>query len=266
MRIVTAKECTFMQLGRQGENLAQTVLFDVSGWSELYGEGTFSLLHQRSTDTAPYECPITVEDGFVNWAVRNADTALAGYGKAELVYTVNDAVAKSIIYQTSTLQALDGSAEYPDPYDEWLKEIHEDAEYVREHIEEALECAEESEAWAVGKRSGVDVDDTDPTYHNNSMYYAEIAGNHAGTSASYAGEAAESAEQAASFVGAPLVADTVSAMTDNTRIYVYVGSQTGYTAGNWYYWNGSAWTSGGVYNSVAVDVASNSDIDSQLYS
>lgn len=53
-------------------------------------------------------------------------------------------------------------------------------------------------------------------------------------------------------VGAPLVAATSSAMTDTTKIYVYTGSQSGYTFGNWYYYNGSTWTSGGVYNSSAV--------------
>lgn len=52
--------------------------------------------------------------------------------------------------------------------------------------------------------------------------------------------------------GSPLTASTKSAMTDKTRVYVYTGSESGMTAGNWYYWNGSAWTSGGVYNSVAV--------------
>lgn len=52
--------------------------------------------------------------------------------------------------------------------------------------------------------------------------------------------------------GSPLTASTVAGMTDHSRVYVYTGSETGYTAGNWYYWNGSAWTSGGVYNSVAV--------------
>ena len=54
-------------------------------------------------------------------------------------------------------------------------------------------------------------------------------------------------------VGSPLVATTASAMTDTTKIYVYTGSETGYTSGNWYYYNGSAWTSGGVYNSVAIE-------------
>lgn len=54
-------------------------------------------------------------------------------------------------------------------------------------------------------------------------------------------------------IGAPYIATTVAGMTDKTRVYVYQGSESGYTNGNWYYWNGSAWTSGGTYNSAAVD-------------
>lgn len=41
-------------------------------------------------------------------------------------------------------------------------------------------------------------------------------------------------------------------MVEHDRIYVYTGSETGYIAGNWYYWDGSAWTDGGVYNSTAI--------------
>ena len=54
-------------------------------------------------------------------------------------------------------------------------------------------------------------------------------------------------------IGSPYVATTVAGMTDKTRVYVYTGSEDGYTSGNWYYWNGSAWTSGGTYNAAAVD-------------
>lgn len=60
-------------------------------------------------------------------------------------------------------------------------------------------------------------------------------------------------ESLKSMVGSPLVASTTAGMTDRNKIYVYTGSETGYTAGNWYYYNGSAWTSGGVYNSVAFN-------------
>lgn len=65
----------------------------------------------------------------------------------------------------------------------------------------------------------------------------------------------EEAIEAASSIkpyGSPLVASTVAGMTDHEKVYVYVGSETGYTSGNWYYWDGTAWASGGVYNSVAV--------------
>ena len=53
-------------------------------------------------------------------------------------------------------------------------------------------------------------------------------------------------------IGAPWTANAASEMTDKNRIYVYVGKESGYTSGNWYYYNGSNWVSGGIYNTVAV--------------
>ena len=53
--------------------------------------------------------------------------------------------------------------------------------------------------------------------------------------------------------GSPLTASTAAQMTDHEKVYVYTGSESGYTSGHWYYWNGSAWTDGGVYNAVAIN-------------
>ena len=53
--------------------------------------------------------------------------------------------------------------------------------------------------------------------------------------------------------GSPLKAATAADMTNQKRVYVYTGSEAGYTAGHWYYHNGTSWTDGGVYNAVAVD-------------
>lgn len=50
----------------------------------------------------------------------------------------------------------------------------------------------------------------------------------------------------------PLAVQTVAEMTDTYKVYLYTGSETGYTAGHWYYWNGSAWTDGGVYASGLI--------------
>ena len=44
--------------------------------------------------------------------------------------------------------------------------------------------------------------------------------------------------------GSPLVASSTSGMTDTTRVYVNT------TDGHWYYYNGSAWTDGGVYQAT----------------
>ena len=64
--------------------------------------------------------------------------------------------------------------------------------------EEAAATSESnSEAWAVGQRNGTDVQDTDPTYHNNSKYYAGRAASSetaAGNSATSAASSKEDAE------------------------------------------------------------------------
>ena len=57
-------------------------------------------------------------------------------------------------------------------------------------------------------------------------------------------------------VGSPLVAAAAAAMTDTNKVYVYTGSETGYTNGNWYYHDGTSWVSGGVYNSIAMNIDS----------
>lgn len=62
---------------------------------------------------------------------------------------------------------------------------------------------------------------------------------------------AENAKSSA--YGSPLTASAAADMIDTTKVYVYTGDETGYTNGHWYYWNGTAWTDGGVYNSTAVE-------------
>lgn len=57
-------------------------------------------------------------------------------------------------------------------------------------------------------------------------------------------------------VGGPIPVSTVAEMNeDTTRAYLYTGNETGYTYGNWYYYDGSNWTSGGQYlsNIVTID-------------
>lgn len=62
------------------------------------------------------------------------------------------------------------------------------------------------------------------------------------------------AAQVRAAYGAPRTAATAADMTDTNLIYVYTGTTSGTMVnGHWYYYNGTAWTDGGVYNSTAFE-------------
>ena len=55
--------------------------------------------------------------------------------------------------------------------------------------------------------------------------------------------------------GSPTPVSTVAEMTDESSVYLYTGSETGYTAGKWYYYSTTAsdWLAGGTYGGVPTD-------------
>lgn len=65
-----------------------------------------------------------------------------------------------------------------------------------EYINAAESAARDSEAYAVGKREGIDVGSTDPAYHNNSKYYATEAADSASDASGYATDASGYADDA----------------------------------------------------------------------
>lgn len=48
-------------------------------------------------------------------------------------------------------------------------------------------------------------------------------------------------------VSTPLTASTIAAMTDHDKVYVYTGSESGHTFGDWYYYEDGSWHSAGQY-------------------
>ena len=158
MRYVKAQDNVSIPLGRQGENNAETVQFDVKGWSELYGVGAYEVFHMRSQDTVAYPCVISVTDTTVDWLVGNADVEYVGEGEVQIVYVVNDVIAKSKIFRTCTKASLDGSGEVPEPYENRIQDLIDAAanitveanraETAREGAETAQQKAEEAQGKA----------------------------------------------------------------------------------------------------------------------
>ncbi len=60
---------------------------------------------------------------------------------------------------------------------------------------------------------------------------------------------AEFERQVISLVGTPIAVTLAEEMNDINKIYLYTGSESGYNNGNWYYWDGITWVSGGTYGS-----------------
>lgn len=84
-----------LQIGRQGEHDARKVWFDLTWLIDTFGDGEAVLFHQRCKDDAPYICQTTQEENRLIWVIDEIDTAYEGFGKAEIRWTVDGALAKN---------------------------------------------------------------------------------------------------------------------------------------------------------------------------
>jgi len=277
---VTSSKTSRINLGLQGENIVEHVVFNISQWIEDYGEGVAFIYAKRRGDDEPYPVALTMDmdEKTATWDLTAVDTAAKGKGSAQLVYVVDedddndlseDEVKKTKVYATTVQSSLvPTSEENPDAYETWLEvlggyttrieaaaisansakdaavlakiaaetaqglaeaardssgsyatlarsyakgdtesrsgEATDNADYYRGQAASSAIAAAgsatsaglsklDAEAYAIGKRSGVDVGDSDPTYHNNAKYYAGEASDSA-TAAETAQGKAEDAQ------------------------------------------------------------------------
>lgn len=142
MEVYHVRPGNVLLLGKQGENFAKQIRFDLSRWISSFGPGTVQLLHQRSGDEAPY--PVAVEQGgtLAVWTVTNTDTSSAGTGRAELQYYVGDALAKSETWMTKVLAALGPAGETPpDAQQGWVDQVLQAGTVATEAAEKAANAA-----------------------------------------------------------------------------------------------------------------------------
>lgn len=142
MNVYRVKTGSILPLGKQGENLARKIQFDISRWISTFGPGTVQLLHQRRGDEAPYPVAVEREGNFAVWTVTNADTAAPGTGHAELQYYVGDALAKSETWMTKVLPALgDASETPPEAQQGWVDQVLQAGTVATEAADRAEEAA-----------------------------------------------------------------------------------------------------------------------------
>lgn len=231
-----------IEIGYCGENLFRTIEIDMRPWLQVLPNGVASIIHIRpgETENDAYITGATMTDGILRWSPTNADLGtVEGYGQMEIFLekTVDSDTkrGKSVIVQSFVRGAIaSGSAEPPEPQESWIEQMTElktetveAAEAAAGSASDAEDSAEGAEAWAVGQRNGTDVESGDPTYHNNSKYYAQEASGSATDANTAKNEA----------VDAKVAAETAQGKAETAALhYPYVDS----TTGNWFVWNVSS--------------------------
>lgn len=125
MKQIQANSKNTLVLGRQGENLARQVVFDLSDWMSEYGQGLAELIAQRPGDTAPYPAAAVQEGRTLVWTLTAADVERPRGGCCELRYYVGEALVKSRIWQTYVEPAMDTPAGEAPPVPEqaWFEQV-----------------------------------------------------------------------------------------------------------------------------------------------
>ena len=104
--------------------------------------------------------------------VASGESAQAAAGSAEAAEQAKDDAVEAkdkAVEAKNAAKTAQGKAED-------AQEAAEAAQSLAENARDASkDYSEDSEAWAVGKRGGSPVPSTDPTYDNNSKYWAEIS-------------------------------------------------------------------------------------------
>lgn len=175
-----------INLGIQGENIVEHVIFDISKWIEEYGEGVAFIYAQRRGDEEPYPVALDMDmtAKTATWEVNLTDTAEKGKGSAQLVYVVDedndedfmdDEVKKTKVYSTTVQASLVvASDENPSGYETWLEVL---GGYIARIETANLEAAAEAMAQAIIAKSYATGDTESRTGEetDNAKYYSEQA-------------------------------------------------------------------------------------------
>ena len=112
-----------IEVGRLGENDANSISFDFAAWVEKYGDGNITMLFQRPTEALIYPIALSVNGTVATWTVSETDTAISGKAHATLIYTVDEVIKKSAEFFCMVEKVLSANGQPPEPYEDYLAQI-----------------------------------------------------------------------------------------------------------------------------------------------
>lgn len=132
MRQVTVTQAHLksgIPIGRLGENQSTQVIFPLDNLINVFGDGTFSLVHQRRKDKFSYPCIVERIGNNLIWTIQSFDVYWEGRGQCELILSQNGKIAYDAIYNTITGPSLIvQSSDPPEPIKPWFDKLIEAAD------------------------------------------------------------------------------------------------------------------------------------------
>ena len=131
-----------------------------------YSPSGTAVIQGTKPDGRGFDYPCSLSGNVVTANLTEQMTAVAGQVRTQIVVTESTGRTGTFVFildvQRSALPADTDMSE-------------SDYQMIEQAIEETQQAAEDAEAWAIGQRGGQDVPSTDPTFENNSKYWAEVA-------------------------------------------------------------------------------------------
>lgn len=140
-----------INLGKQHETNAGTIIFDCSDWIEKLGVGILKAIHKNSVEQ---EYPVNLEkqtDENYIWNITEIDTCKFGWGEIQLTYFVDNKKVKTAIFTTFVQPSIGTGTVSPIviPYVEQLIEIGAEVEANKNLTEQYKNSANESAQVAI---------------------------------------------------------------------------------------------------------------------
>ena len=97
IKVLADKCMSRIPIGKQGENEAVAIEFNVQKWLEMWPGATVALAVVPPQGDA-YPATVNTENGVTTWVVSSSDTVHAGMGKCEIRVLKDGVVKKSATF------------------------------------------------------------------------------------------------------------------------------------------------------------------------
>ena len=159
IQTINTSDCTpqTIVIGRRTTYDTLQVVFDLSYLAETYRSGAAVLVVKRSQDTTAYPATITQDGNTLTWTITEVDTYYVGAGECELLWYVNNGLAKTIIYPVVVMRdILQTAEEPPDAYENWVESLTALGAETQQHALDAAQSATDAEAAQTAAETAAD--------------------------------------------------------------------------------------------------------------